>query len=79
MPFVFQYVFANVSYFTKVLLIVQSSLVVIQLTSLYFNRDWYKVLSEAILLFANYYLLFKSVRDFVVLKSVNDYEVSLKS
>lgn len=45
---------------------VQSGLVLAQHLSLAWSVLWYQLISEAILLFANYYALFKLTRDYLV-------------
>ena len=45
---------------------VQSGLVLAQHLSLAWSTCWYQLISEAILLFANYYALFKLVRDYII-------------
>lgn len=49
-----------------VLLMVQSGLVLAQHLSLAWSTLWYQLISEAILLFANYYALFKLARDYLI-------------
>ena len=49
-----------------VLLMIQSGLVLAQHLSLAWSSQWYQLISEAILLFSNYYALFKIVRDYIV-------------
>lgn len=49
-----------------VFLMVQSGLVLAQHLSLAWSSSWYQLISEAILLFANYYALFKLVRDYII-------------
>lgn len=48
------------------LLMIQSGLVLAQHLSLAWSNQWYQLISEAILLFSNYYALFKIVRDYIV-------------
>ena len=45
---------------------IQSGLVLAQHLSLAWSNQWYQLISEAILLFSNYYALFKIVRDYIV-------------
>merc|ERR1711868_307475 len=49
-----------------IFLMVQSGLVLAQHLSLAWSTCWYQLISEAILLFANYYALFKLVRDYII-------------
>jgi len=49
-----------------VLLMVHTGLVLAQHMSLAWSTQWYQLISEAILLFTNYYSLFKIVRDYIV-------------
>ena len=49
-----------------VLLMVHTGLVLAQHMSLAWSSQWYQLISEAILLFTNYYSLFKIVRDYIV-------------
>lgn len=48
------------------LLMVQSGLVLAQHLSLTWSSFWYQLISESLLLFANYYSLFKLLRDYLV-------------
>ena len=45
---------------------VHTGLVLAQHMSLAWSTQWYQLISEAILLFTNYYSLFKIVRDYIV-------------
>ena len=42
------------------------SMILMQHVSLAYSAQWYQMISEATLLFANYYSLFKLVRDYIV-------------
>jgi hypothetical protein len=66
-----------VSLFSWLLLVMQSGLVVAQHVSLCWSTHWYMLISEAILLFANYYALFKAARDYIVFMRVNNSEEEL--
>ena len=69
--------FHDVSFFHRLLLVVQVLLVCFQHISLAWSSHWYMVLSEAILLFANYYALFKTARDYLVFSKVAAHEQTL--
>ncbi|KAL0276157.1 UNVERIFIED_CONTAM: hypothetical protein PYX00_003785 [Menopon gallinae] len=56
------------------LLGLQSSLVLLQLAALARASEWHQVLSIALLLFANYYMLFKLTRDYLVCWKVHKAE-----
>ena len=73
----FYFLFRDVSLFSWLWLMLQSGLVLAQHVSLFWSTAWYKILSESILLFANYYALFKAVRDFFVFWRLNAAEESL--
>ena len=62
----FQTLFKEPSLILSVLLIVQSGLVMAQHISLTWSAHWYQLLSEALMLFSNYYALFKVLRDYIV-------------
>ena len=64
--FYFQTLFKEPSLILSVLLIVQSGLVMAQHISLTWSSHWYQLLSEALMLFSNYYALFKVLRDYIV-------------
>lgn len=49
-----------------VLLMCQAGLVLAQHMSLAYSSQWYQLISEALLLFTNYYALFKLLRDYLV-------------
>ncbi len=57
-----QVLFHDVSLFSWLALIFHSGLVLAQHVSLSWSSQWYMLLSETILLFANYYSLFKVTR-----------------
>lgn len=48
------------------LLGLQASLVALQLAALARASEWHQVLSVTLLLFANYYMLFRLARDYLV-------------
>jgi len=62
----FYTLFKEPSLILSVLLIVQSGLVMAQHISLTWSSHWYQLLSEALMLFSNYYALFKVLRDYIV-------------
>ena len=62
----FQAVFNNPSVFLCSLLGLQLSLVIMQVVILVRSSEWYHVVSLALLLFANYYTLFKLSRDYLI-------------
>jgi len=62
----FYTLFKEPSLILGVLLIVQSGLVMAQHISLTWSSHWYQLLSEALMLFSNYYALFKVLRDYIV-------------
>lgn len=62
----FQAVFNNPSVLLCSLLGLQLSLVIIQIVILVRSSEWYHVVSLALLLFANYYTLFKLSRDYLI-------------
>lgn len=72
----FSWLFSDVSFPALVLLVIQTGLVVAQHVSLSLSVFWYMLISEAILLFANYYACFKSFRNFYVLSKVQCCEES---
>jgi hypothetical protein len=62
----FQAVFNNPSVLLGCLLGLQLSLVTIQIVILVRSSEWYRVVSLAVLLFANYYTLFKLCRNYLI-------------
>ncbi|GLH14971.1 Uncharacterized protein GBIM_19393 [Gryllus bimaculatus] len=62
----FYAVFHNPSVFVCSLLGLQLSVVFVQIVVLVRSSEWYHVVSLALLLFANYYTLFKLCRDYLV-------------
>lgn len=62
----FYSVFREPSLLLSILLMVQSGLVLAQHVSLTWSTHWYQLISEGIMLFGNYYALFKLVRDYIV-------------
>lgn len=62
----FYAVFNNPSVFLCSLLGLQLSLVIMQVVILVRSSEWYHVVSLALLLFANYYTLFKLSRDYLI-------------
>lgn len=64
--FSFQSLFSDPVSVLGLLLMIQSGLVLAQHLSLAWSNQWYQLISEAILLFSNYYALFKIVRDYIV-------------
>ncbi|TRY67099.1 hypothetical protein TCAL_14696 [Tigriopus californicus] len=72
----FSWLFCDMSFPALILLVVQTGLVVAQHVSLSLSVFWYMLISEAILLFANYYACFKSFRKFYVLSKVQCTEES---
>ncbi|KDR22636.1 hypothetical protein L798_12768 [Zootermopsis nevadensis] len=62
----FYAVFNNPSVFLSSLWGLQLSLVIIQILILASSSEWYHVVSLALLLFANYYTLFKLSRDYLI-------------
>ena len=64
--FLFQSLFCDPLSVIGVLLMVHTGLVLAQHMSLAWSTQWYQLISEAILLFTNYYSLFKIVRDYIV-------------
>ncbi|KAG6440770.1 hypothetical protein O3G_MSEX001432 [Manduca sexta] len=62
----FYAVFINPSMLLCLLLCLQLSLIVLQLCLLFSSIPWHNFLSIVILLFINYYTLFKMVRDYLV-------------
>ena len=69
-----QSLFHDVSLFSWLALIFQSGLVLAQHVSLTWSSHWHMLISEAVLLFANYYALFKSARDYLVFMRVHSAE-----
>ncbi|XP_026748742.2 transmembrane protein 39A [Galleria mellonella] len=62
----FYSVFINPSVLLCMLLCLQLSLIVLQLCLLFSNIQWHNFLSVVILLFINYYTLFKMMRDYLI-------------
>lgn len=62
----FQTVFANPSLLLCAMLCLQLSLIILQLCLLFSSIQWHNFLAIVILLFINYYTLFKMVRDYLV-------------
>lgn len=75
----FYWLFKDPSLGVGVLLVCQSGLVVAQHISLTWSTYWYQLISEAILLFANYYVLFKLIRDYLVLWKIYLVESTLQA
>ncbi|PSN42547.1 hypothetical protein C0J52_03827 [Blattella germanica] len=61
----FYAVFNNPSVLLFSLLVLQLSLVIVQIVILIRSSEWYRVISLTLLLFANYYTLFKLSRDYM--------------
>jgi len=72
-----QSLFQDVSFFSWIAVIFQSGLCLAQHLSLSWSSQWYMLLSESILLFANYYALFKLMRDYLVFMRINVSEEEL--
>ncbi|XP_026318971.1 transmembrane protein 39A-A [Hyposmocoma kahamanoa] len=66
----FYVVFENPSLLICVLVCMQLSLIVVQLSLLFSGSQWHYFLSIVILLFINYYTLFKQTRDYLVSSKV---------
>jgi len=66
----FYYLFGDPSLLVCGLLVIQGTLVATQLILLARSVYWYHLLSQAILLFSNYYTLFKLTRDYLVLSKI---------
>jgi len=66
----FYYLFGDPSLLVCGLLVLQVSLVCIQLIILATSVFWHHLLSQGILLFSNYYTLFKLTRDYLVLSKI---------
>ncbi|XP_073954875.1 transmembrane protein 39A [Choristoneura fumiferana] len=62
----FHTVFANPSTLLCLLLCLQLSLIVLQLCLLFSSAPWHNFVSTVMLLFINYYTLFKMMRDYLV-------------
>ncbi|XP_077293544.1 transmembrane protein 39A isoform X2 [Arctopsyche grandis] len=62
----FHILFYNPYYVMCMLLCLQMSLVVMLLVFLMYTTEWHFILSLALLLFSNYYTLFKLIRDYLV-------------
>ncbi|XP_022827809.1 transmembrane protein 39A [Spodoptera litura] len=62
----FHTVFANPSLLLCAMLCLQLSLIILQLCLLFSSIQWHNFLAIVILLFINYYTLFKMVRDYLV-------------
>ncbi len=76
-PCPFQYLFRDISFFSWIVLVMQSGLVLAQHVSLMWSGQWYMLISETLLLFANYYAFFKAARDYMVFMKVNESEEGL--
>nr|CAD7195490.1 unnamed protein product [Timema douglasi] len=62
----FYAVFSNPSCLVFMLLFLQLAMVLMQLVILVGSSEWYQIISVSLLLFANYYTLFKLFRDYLV-------------
>eukprot|EP00095_Tigriopus_kingsejongensis_P002090 maker-scaffold244_size240795-snap-gene-0.18 protein:Tk02090 transcript:maker-scaffold244_size240795-snap-gene-0.18-mRNA-1 annotation:"hypothetical protein L798_12768" len=72
----FSWLFRDISYPSLILLVIQAGLVLAHHISLFWSVYWYMLISEAILLFANYYGFFKAFRNYYVLSRVSGSEES---
>nr|CAD7423439.1 unnamed protein product [Timema monikensis] len=62
----FYAVFSNPSCLVFMLLFLQLAMVLMQLVILVGSSEWYQIISVSLLLFANYYTLFKLFRDYLI-------------
>jgi len=70
----FYFYFCDASFVGWMVFMLQCGLVMAQHMSLALSMHWYQLISEAILLFANYYALFKTGRDFLVFSKLTNRE-----
>jgi len=70
----FYFYFCDASFVGWMVFMLQCGLVMAQHLSLGLSTHWYQLISETILLFANYYALFKTGRDFLVFSKLNNRE-----
>lgn len=66
----FRMVFGDPSVLFCLLLVLQVAMLVAQMLLMLHSAEWYRTLSVGLLMVANYYTLFKQIRDYVVLKKV---------
>ena len=64
----FYFMFCVPGRFTCLLLFLNSALIIYQYLILVSSTEWHRVISMAIILFCNYYMLFKLVRDSLILR-----------
>ena len=66
----YYYLFGDPSLLVCGLLVVQATLVSFQLLILVKSQFWYHLLSQGILAFGNFYILFKLTRDYLILSKI---------